>query len=92
MREYKRAQPNFAVRTILHTQSTLRAQRQHHARALRVVLVLPPDVFRIMHDKGSQHFVVHVDAEPAQLVHARGCWCLARAVAGLDFDAESRVK
>jgi hypothetical protein len=92
MREYKRAQPNFAVRTILSTSLRLRvsAKRRHDARALGVILVLPADIFRVVHDKGSEHSFVHLDAESAQLVHARGCWCLARVLAGLDFDAESR--
>jgi hypothetical protein len=114
MREYRRAQPNFAVRTILSTSLTLRererdrdrerereieieieierAKQRRDARALGVILVLPADIFRVVHDKGSEHSFVHLDAESAQLVHARGGWGLARVLAGLDFDAESRVK
>jgi hypothetical protein len=45
-----------------------------------------------MHNEGSQHFLVHANPKLAKLVHASGCSWLSDFVAGLDFNAESKVK
>ena len=70
----------------------LQRNSQRCGHALCVVFILFSDVFRIMHNEGSQHFLVHANPKLAKLVHASGCSWLSDFVAGLDFNAESKVK